>query len=420
MNRFVRLSFRSFSSKGRRLALSWTCFLGGLCASQAWANMAALRPAVAGGPAALAPTRLEVARENLRIDCSEVTGSPRCTFEARYFVHNPTSAPEKVVAAFYGGAVTDVLSKGPGVAARAPLTAHEQNALDRAAGLLREGTGPGAPLGRGFNVANDLTRSPFTLTVGAGATMECVVTGTFELTDRLRGHYGVVPGRYARHLALSTATETREFELAYLLSPLRSWASAGPIALEVRYPSRWQVRARVSAELPVWRAASADAGLHTSEEGGLTVARVTLRVAEAASLTLRANVPASTFGFGGPLVGVGAAMRDPVSFRARFGYEVSSPGWLLHSLNLDTDFRSLLVLAPTVEVVSPQLLIIPWVSLGVGLPVRVNPSTDVGVRLQFGLGFLPVGFVISIDYFPGLPDGHADRLRTTLYAQVSF
>lgn len=431
MNRHVR-SFRGFlelalrgartaPSRGGggawRVAAAWV--LACAVAPAAHANMAAMRPALAGGPAVLGPTRLEVTGERLRIDCGEEGGAPRCTFEARYAVRNPGSAPETVVVAFYGAAAKDISPKGPGVGARGPLTPVEQAALDVAAGLSMENPANSRHVRPRFHAAHELTRTPFTLTVAAGASVECVVSGTFELRGRWRGHYMVLPGRYARHLALSTVGEARHFELAYLLSPLRSWASAGPIELEVRYPSRWQVSGLLSTEPQLQSGTSRDAALQGQAEGGLTVARATLRAAESASLTLRAALPAPSFALGGPVIGLGAALRD-ASFRARLGYEVSAPGWLLHSLNVDTDFRSLVVLAPMVEAVTPQVILLPWLSLGVGMPIRVRPSTDVGVRLQFGVGFLSVGFVASIDYFPGLPGEHPDHLRTTLYAHISF
>ncbi|MEO1272989.1 MAG: hypothetical protein AAFX99_33285, partial [Myxococcota bacterium] len=70
---------------------------GGLL-PKAHANLAAAthHPAATSPPSALSPTPLTVGREQLTIDCREVNHTPRCTFEARYTIHNPTDTSQTV------------------------------------------------------------------------------------------------------------------------------------------------------------------------------------------------------------------------------------------------------------------------------------------------------------------------------------
>ena len=105
----------------------------------------------------------------------------------------------------------------------------------------------------------------------------------------------------------------------------------------------------------------------------------------------------------------------------RFGYEVAAPEWLLYSVSADTDFGDLLKVAPTIEVASSQVLILPSFGIGVGAPVLILPEVQVGARVQGTMQFGPVGFVTSLDAFPGLSgDREVDRWQLTLLGQIAL
>ena len=124
---------------------------------------------------------------------------------------------------------------------------------------------------------------------------------------------------------------------------------------------------------------------------------------------------------GGPLVGVGARAGAPAEFRMRFGYEFAAPDWLIHGLAVDTDFEERVVLTPMIDAASPSVLfILPSVGLGLGVPIRIVPEATVGMRFQGTLQWPIVGFVTSIDVYPGSHVAAHDRVEATLLGRVSL
>lgn len=114
-------------------------------------------------------------------------------------------------------------------------------------------------------------------------------------------------------------------------------------------------------------------------------------------------------------------MDDSGGFRMRLGYEVAYPSYVLYSLNVDTDFQDEVVVAPVVELASDSVMfIIPSVGLGLGVPVRVWPEVDVGLRGQLTLQWPLLGVVTSLDVYPGMDTEAPGMFQATLLGQIAF
>ena len=124
---------------------------------------------------------------------------------------------------------------------------------------------------------------------------------------------------------------------------------------------------------------------------------------------------------GGPLFGLGSVSGSHEGLQARFGYHVYAPHWLQLELAADSNFTDLLVVSPTVEVVSPMILPVPAPSLGVGvgLPLEIQPALRWGARFQISVIYPFIGFVASFDAFRS-HDSRQDESRWTLLGQLSF
>lgn len=139
---------------------------------------------------------------------------------------------------------------------------------------------------------------------------------------------------------------------------------------------------------------------------------------------MRLTPPRRRWFHGGPFFGAGAAFSfgaaSGTSFRARLGYEIAAPAFLLISLALETDFQRSHTVVPVVSVASEGLLsVIPSASLGVGIPVDLAPSARAGVRLQLTLHWPFVGVVFAADGLVGAPLG-PPQLRFSLMGQVGL
>ncbi len=104
---------------------------------------------------------------------------------------------------------------------------------------------------------------------------------------------------------------------------------------------------------------------------------------------------------GGPMIGIGGRVSDAGAFRVRLEYEVAIDEWILPGVALDYDLEAGFVLAPRVEIATPMLLVIPSLSVGLGLPIRLEAAPEVGVRASIGLNFLSLGFIATFDIYPG-------------------
>ena len=72
------------------------------------------------------------------------------------------------------------------------------------------------------------------------------------------------------------------------------------------------------------------------------------------------------------------------------------------------------LLAPVAEAVMPAVLFIPSLGAGFGVPVRVSPETEVGIRGQLTLMY-GAGVALSVDYYPS-----DDDWQTTLMGQIGL
>jgi hypothetical protein len=110
--------------------------------------------------------------------------------------------------------------------------------------------------------------------------------------------------------------------------------------------------------------------------------------------------PGETLHHGGPMLGIGGTLNHGGSFRMRLEYEVALAEWILPGLSLDADVARGWVLAPRIEIASPVILIIPSASIGVGMPIRLEPDPDIGIRFLVGVSLGPVGASASFDLYP--------------------
>ncbi len=318
-------------------------------------------------------TPLAVERQELDIDC---TAHPRCSFRAVYHLHNPTSGPVSAITAFWGEG-SNINVSLPDRAGRV-LTGPEMDSIvgsfvDGGWKFLERYPSLARPQHVGIDVA-----------LQAGERTTLVATGLLSL-----GWYG---GRgysrspvHSRH-ALLQRRPTTNVSATYYLAPIKSFASVGPIALTVRYPSHWSPQVEL-------------------EDANGTRVPLTLRhgrgviEAEHANL-LQLNFDTSeSLHAGGPMLGIGGAFGGGLRLRA--GYEIAAPSWLFYSVTAETDASDFVNVAPMLEVASDQVLIIPSFGMGAGVPVQVTPDRAVGARLQATMSFWHVGVVGSLDWYPG-------------------
>lgn len=374
------------------------------------------------GPELAAQTPLVVREERLSFQCEEALGAPVCSFEARYQIENPTSEASGGRAAFYGLHAEDLVVKVDGQRSMTELSADDVKALDGEVAAA-EGSSPGPSRYRAEDAS--LTRTGFTLDVPAGGKKEIVVTGRIKpgVTRFSRGYvYTPAEGRHL--LTHAGDIESRIFELEYLVSPIKSWAAVGRIDVTVSYPRSWTVyhsfygsTERAAAE---WseRVEGDRIIASTTASGALDMKTI------GNALELRISLPGAVAEHGGPFVGAGGVVgtSDARGFRARFGYEIAAPSWLIESLTVDTDFQRRVVVSPNIEAATPHITMIPILpsfSAGVGVPIQIIPKATVGARLQAGVQIWPVGFVTAIDIFPGLSSAEG-KLQGSLMGRFSL
>ncbi|MCA9619013.1 MAG: hypothetical protein KC731_08325 [Myxococcales bacterium] len=386
--------------------------------SGASANVAAPPPRHAGRMTAAQPvgkTPLAVAHETLTFTCDEVDGEPQCLFEARYTIDNPSDAPVSQVAAFVSLRSSGVQITLDGRDARSPLDAAERAAITTVLGSDPRHESPGRQ-----DPGEGVVLHGMRFTLAPHARAELVARGVTYPEKNLVFEEGyVVSGNRGRHLLLGTDTpRRRHYDFDYLIAPIRSWASVGPIDIEIRHPTGWSLWGGAIAHDTGHRAELVPAG----ERDGRAVARLTIPPGGGADVL--------SFGFdddpipifhGGPMVGIGGVVGSGSELRMRFGWEFAAPEYLVWGVSADTNFTDRVVITPSGDFTLPHLFfVIPSLSLGAGLPIVVTPNPTVGVRLESAITFFPVGFAASVDIFPGVskPDPH--RIDWTLLARFSL
>jgi hypothetical protein len=366
----------------------------------AWANAAAplYAPGDEGGAFIARPTPLVVEHEELGFRCAE----RGCEFEAVYHVRNPGDERVEVIGAFYGIETDHFASTADGVDARRPLTPEQLGAIDRAVAVFDEA------------VARDskIAREGFALGVDGHARATLTFSGHMRpisgTSGDVVGYMGAAPLE-TRHPWLGThARSDATARYAYALSPIRDWGGSPNIDVSVRCP-----------DARFWERGQ-DGWTSSHEDGGF-VARRSIAARDASTLNFTiVDKPGRDVLNGGPFVGIGDRV-DAGQLRARFGYEMAVPWWVIWSASAETDFKGTTTLIALGEVASPDIIvIIPSLALGAGLPVQIRSgaATHVGVRMQLTVSFPVLSIVLPVDVFPG--DASSDTWQVGLFAQASF
>jgi hypothetical protein len=393
-------------------------------AAPAGANIAAIErdPGVVGGLGTYDPTSLAVDREELTFDCRGVDPEPRCTFEAVYFVRNPTAEPQAVTAAFFGLHAEEVEIRVDGEPASHELSDEELREMYDA--VLGEAEDPSLA-----GVVREQSRLwGFLLEVPSGGSRVVSATGVVRAPQRFVPETWFAAAE-TRHLVLDrTVGGNRNgwFDLRYLLAPLRTWAGERRVTIVVRHPSAWSFAAQLTDTALEFGEVSAgeSAGWEVSDAGGVRTRTWTSDGELPAVLEVGFDVGAvEPFHSGGVVLGFGGTVGDGGGdFWMRVGYEIAWPGWLLYSVNVDTDYVDRVVVAPHVEFATPlpYMPVFPSFDVGLGLPVQVLPGTLVGVRFLCGFTWGPVGFNATFDIYPQLDTGHADFLQIGLFGVIAI
>ncbi|HVV88440.1 MAG TPA: hypothetical protein VHE35_35600 [Kofleriaceae bacterium] len=388
--------------RARRLVLvgAWLTMMTGA----ARANMAAPPPPaeVGGLGAAGGPSPIEVVSDELVIDCS--AGQPACRLEVTYTLRNAGSAAASGVPAFYALDTDDVTITVDGKPVARELSAADIAALDDS---VRAASGGDVAALRADDPG--LARHGFDLSLAPGATAQVVVAGTIHARERGR-YYMSLPAAAARHrLYVRGGRTDRRIHLRYLVAPIRTWSGyPQAMTVTVKHPAGW--RATLYGATVVDRRRT---GGVVVDHGRLSTAEPELEIV----LALGAAEPIH----GGLLLGLGGQADDATGVRARVGVEAGRGGKLA-SLALEVergDDETGLVAVPAVEVASPWVLVVPSIGLGVGVPVRLRPSLEVGVRFVADAHFGPVGFLTAVDWYPGMA-ADPRRFSVALLGQLSL
>lgn len=374
-------------------------------AADAGANAAAHEwsmPGAAGGAWLAGPSPIEVDHEELRIDCVD-KGGPSCTFVAEYAVHNTSAADVTTRGAFYG--TSDAAIALDGKDATLPSSTDLRD-LDR----LVRGNAPddSAPVGE---------RTPFEITMAPGARGKLVFRGPLGATfaTNPEPYYGfVLPAYMERHPLLHTKSrDPARYEMQYLVHPLRAWAGARTVHVEVRWPRGWDYAKPTLDGAPAFA---------MSDEGGRRVATCDADGARAGTIGLAFSLGGTTVLHGGPLVGVGG-QPEPGDVRLRAGWELAGPDWLTWSVVAETNARDRMLVAGVVDASLPGIMLVwPAIGIGGGPVVGAGPRGAYGGgRVQATLSWPFVSFVVPIDIVaPSFTTGSGPLVTVALMGQLSL
>ena len=363
-----------------------------LFAPSASANAAApyhRTPGAAGGAFVAGQTSLVVEHETLVIDCAEASppSDVECRFEAVYDVANPTETDEEVLGVFFGASPEEMTVSMDGVDVRRRVQ-HEQVA-EAARSIPRD------PVDRSESehVVDERLVTGFAVAVRARDKKRVRFAGRLQPTYTYQSRDGyALAAIKTRHVFLGgEPRHDKRVEYTYLVSPLRTWGGRPPIDVTVRSSTSWSFQ----PEDPDWT---------TTREEGRVVSRLATTAERTRRLVYAFEIPAPSFHFGGPFVGVGPELED-AGPRFRAGLEVG----VGHSLIVSTAFeafeektRRSYTIVPALEIATPGVFIfIPSLSAGLGVPVQVHSAGPprVGARAQVGLAFPLVSFFVPLDVY---------------------
>lgn len=193
-----------------------------------------------------------------------------------------------------------------------------------------------------------------------------------------------IPAQRMRHPVLVQDARSVEVYYGGATDTVRARELPAPVhrSVSVRYRRPWRLgRARA------WSRAPGGESRRVEASGDY----------DRATLELRSGAPLP----GGPLLGVGVGFGHgrprPV---LRAGWELGSHPRLHHSLVVESDLRRAHVVAATDVSTHGFLFIVPSLSVGVGLPIRIAPRARVGLRTQAAIIWPVVGVVGTFDVFP--------------------
>lgn len=397
------------------------------------ANMAAPQhhPSILSPPTVQERTPLVVDRERLVISCFDAAGSdePDCRFEATYWVRNPTNLEQQVTPGFVSEMTEQVEIWLGGRRVDRPLSELE---ADRLVPTLEGESQPADPRfaqppgeqsvhsepSLEERMMHDMLASAvrggtvrgFDLQLSPGAASEVTIRGRLTPGEYWEpSPYLVIDARKARHPLLAPDSRSGQYEVQYLIAPIETWGASGPIEVVVQHPSSWDADVESQGGVS-----------HTTAPDGRSELRFVTTAKATPILQVVFELPRARFHPGGPVAGIGGTFGDAGGFRMRLGWEISEPDWLLYSATADTNFDDVLVLTPMVEAATPWILIIPSVAFGLGMPVRVEPETEVGIRFQGTVAFGPAAWVTSYDLFPGVDSWRADSKQVTMLFQLTL
>ncbi|MDQ3030852.1 MAG: hypothetical protein M3Y87_00410 [Myxococcota bacterium] len=317
-----------------------------------------------GSLRAASTTRVELAREHVALACDPVAGTPDeldCALHVRWELRNST---EEALTA-------NILLTWP----------HETAAQLTVAGAA---------------IAELPTLRPVTVIVAPGASTNVELRATLRLAWNFVGGNGI-PGPlesldalHARHPLLSQGWQTVRRGFVWVRPDDLRFASVGRTTARVRLPDGWYG----GGDLRDSGEREGGARIYTYESPEETPGRyVALELSRGNRDFLR---------HGGPFLALGGTI--DAGFRGRLGYEIGIEEFVLVSIAIESDFDRQVIVTPQVEVASWGMVLIPSLSLGVGVPIRVTndvlyPSTA-GLRIEASATFFAVAFVATLDVWP--------------------
>lgn len=392
----------------------------------ALANVAAVRwyPGVVHAPLPLESVAVEVEQETLLFECREVEEGVVCDFEARYQLWNPGAETQEILAAFYGSfaEVSSVTLDDRDVMFE--LNTDQMRLLDekmaQATLSRRRPDVKSSPLAEYVG----LGRTGMRLAVAGQTRAWLVVKGTAAAALQRTNRGYVLPAVRGRHLAVAHEREDMAYDLAYLVSPIRTWAKAGEVTVKVTWPDTLEGFVSMGQgalgyeESPPYDYEPMDS-VATGEGRS---ASFTLRPENVDRLALRFVDTAPVANWGGPTLQLGGTIGNSGSFRMGLGWEASLPDWLLWGVSAESDFDRFVAVIPYVKVASPFMLVFPSMGLGVGAPTLMekDQKTMTGLRFMVDWQLGPIGVLIPFDWYPTATASSAREFEFSLFWQISL
>ena len=358
------------------------------------------QPGASAGSWVLGKTELAVEHEQLFFSCDAVA---QCRFEARYTIHNPTPAAIEAMGAFYGHTERPIEIALDGVDVRAPLSLEQRDAADVRVRSLD-------PKVQAADLAA-VVRTGYRVRVDGGAAGTLVFRGDIAAVKESTGAGDYVwPAAESRHpIVGEPARHDAVAFYRYLVSPLRDWAKVPIIDVVVEVDGGHDVYVDSEGVLKK----------HADVVGGRR--RIELQVDPNATSDIVFQLVQSPRQFlrGGPVLALGARVNG-IEPRLRVGYEMAWPHHVLYALAAETAGFDEVMLVPTVELATPQLLVIPSLGIALGAPVRLLDATHgfaVGARVQATASFFFGSVVVPVDWYPS---DSSDGLRVAVLLQASL